>query len=77
MRKDRFIEFQFDLEIERTVRRLGREQRNSKIAQKWITCKIWETWILTGHYNLSMFKKDKMGTLIRDNQQQQYHLQGR
>lgn len=31
MRKDRSVVFQFDPEIERTVRRLRREQRNSKI----------------------------------------------
>ena len=30
MRKDRSVVFQFDPEIERTVRRLRREQRNSK-----------------------------------------------
>ena len=34
MRKDRFVEFQFDPEIERTVRRLRREQRNSKTASE-------------------------------------------
>ena len=32
MRKDRSVVFQFDHEIERTVRRLRREQRNSKIV---------------------------------------------
>ncbi|KAH9724028.1 hypothetical protein KPL70_007340 [Citrus sinensis] len=32
MRKDGSVVFQFDLEIERTVRRLRREQRNSKIV---------------------------------------------
>ena len=32
MRKYRFVEFQFDPEIERIVRRLRREQRNSKTA---------------------------------------------
>ena len=32
MRKDRSVVFQLDAEIERTVRRLRREQRNSKIA---------------------------------------------
>ena len=32
MRKDRSVVFQFDPEIERTVRRLRREQRNSEIA---------------------------------------------
>ena len=30
MRKDRSVIFQFDPEIERTIRRLRREQRNSK-----------------------------------------------
>ena len=30
MRKDRFVVFQFDLEIEMIVRRLKREQRNLK-----------------------------------------------
>ena len=30
MRKFKLVEFQFDLEIERTVRRLRRGQRNSK-----------------------------------------------
>lgn len=34
MCKDRFVKFQFDLEIERTVRRLRREQRNSKTASE-------------------------------------------
>ena len=32
MRKYKPVEFQFDLEIERTVRRLRKKQRNSKIA---------------------------------------------
>ena len=32
MRKYRLVEFQFDLEIEKTVRRLRKEQRNSKTA---------------------------------------------
>jgi len=34
MRKDRSAVFQFDHEIERTVRRLRREQRNSEIASR-------------------------------------------
>lgn len=32
MRKDRSVVFQFDHEIEKTVRRLRREQMNSKIV---------------------------------------------
>ena len=32
MRKDRYVAFQFDHEIERTVRRLRREQKNSESA---------------------------------------------
>ena len=34
MHKDRFVVFQFDPEIERTVRRLRREQRNSKTVSE-------------------------------------------
>ena len=32
MRKYNLVEFQFDQDIERTVRRLRKEQRNSKAA---------------------------------------------
>ncbi|KAH9779814.1 hypothetical protein KPL71_007852 [Citrus sinensis] len=47
MRKDRSVAFNFDPEIERTIRRLRREQRNSEIASSMNN--LQDTWNLNPH----------------------------
>ena len=68
MRKDRSVIFQFDPEIERTVKRLRREQRNSKTVSEMDN--LQDMGNLDPHRPLQPvnIQEGQMNTLIKDNQ---------
>ena len=68
MRKDKSVVFQLDPEIERTVRRLQREQRNSKIVSGMNNLQDEGNLNLMGPYNQSTFKRSRINMLKGDSQ---------